>query len=119
MALQEALAWSENKKLSDLDYRFLAASQELAKREIESDLAAEKQARQIEREKAQFALQAAQQANQILADARKIAKRNAQKLRLGKSWIASIAGGVASLVILLRLTGLLQGMEWTMPSSSF
>jgi hypothetical protein len=49
MALQEALAWSENKKLSDLDYRFLAASQELAKREIESDLAAEKQARQIER----------------------------------------------------------------------
>jgi CHASE2 domain-containing sensor protein len=114
MALQEALAWSENKKLSDLDYCFLAASQELAKREIESDLAAEKQARQIEREKAQFALQAAQQANQILADARKIAKRNARKLRLGKSWIMSIAGGVASLVILLRLTGLLQGMEWTM-----
>ena len=114
MVLQEALAWSENKKLSDLDYRFLAASQELAKREIESDLAAEKQARQIEREKAQFALQAAQQANQILADARRTAKRNAQKLRLGKGWIASIAGGVASLVILLRLTGLLQGMEWTM-----
>jgi hypothetical protein len=71
MALQEALAWSENKKLSDLDYRFLAASQELAKREIESDLAAEKQARQIEREKAQFALQAAQQANQVSASCSK------------------------------------------------
>ncbi len=119
MALQEALAWSENKKLSDLDYRFLSASQELAKQEIESDLAAEKQARQIEREKANFALQAAQQANQILADVRRTAKRNAQQLRLGKSWIALIAGGVASLVILLRFTGLLQGMEWTMLDNFF
>jgi hypothetical protein len=36
MPLQEALNWSENKKLSDLDYRFLGASQELVKREIES-----------------------------------------------------------------------------------
>ncbi|HAJ64615.1 MAG TPA: molecular chaperone TorD [Cyanobacteria bacterium UBA8543] len=119
MALQEALVWSENKKLSDLDYRFLSASQELAKQEIENDLAAEKQARQIEREKAKFALQSAQQANQILANARKIARRHAQQLRLGKSWIALIAGGVASLVILLRFTGLLQGMEWTMLDSFF
>lgn len=111
--LQQALAWSQNKKLSDIDYRFLAASQELAKQEIASDLAAEKQARQIEREKAQFALQAAQQAHQILSNAQKTAKRNAQKLRLGKSWVAGIAGGVASLVILWRFTGLLQGMEWT------
>src|SRR5919199_546704 len=118
-ALQEALGWSENKKLSDLDYRFLAASQKLAKREIESDLAAEKQARQIEREKAKFALQAAQQANQILANVRKIAKRNAQTLRLGKGWIVGIAGVVATLVILLRLTGLLQGMEWTMLDRCF
>ncbi len=119
MALQEALAWSEKKNLSDLDYRFLAASQELAKREIESDLVAEKQARQIEREKALFALQSAQQANQILADVRKTAKRNAQKLRLGKSWIALIAAGVASFVILWRFTGLLQGMEWTILDSFF
>ena len=114
VALQEALAWSENKRLSDLDYRFLAASQKLRKQEIEDDLAAEKQARQIEREKAQFALQAARQANQILADARKTAKRSAQKLRLGKGWSAGVAGGVASLVILLRFTGLLQGMELMM-----
>lgn len=111
IALQAALAWSENKKLSDLDYRFIAASQKLAKQKIETDLAIEKQARQIEREKAQFALQAAKQANQILANARKSAKQNAQKLRLHKSWIVGVAGGVASLVILLRFTGLLQGME--------
>lgn len=114
MALQEALAWSEKKKLSDLDYRFLAASQKLAKREIESDLVAEKQARQIEREKAQFALLAAQQAHQLLAQARKTCQRNAQNLRLGKGWIALIAGGVASSVLLWRFTGLLQGMEWTL-----
>ncbi|BAY47253.1 putative Chase2 sensor protein [Scytonema sp. HK-05] len=114
ITLQQALAWSKDKKLSDLDYRFLAASQELAKRKIETDLAQEKQARQIEREKAEFAILAAQQANQILAEARKTAKRNAQKLKLGKGWIASIASGIASLVILVRFTGLLQGMEWTM-----
>lgn len=75
--LQEALAWSENKRLSNLDYRFLAASQELAKREVESDLAAEKQARQVEQEKAQFTIEAAKQANQLLLFARKIAKQNA------------------------------------------
>ena len=114
IALQQGLAWSKDKRLSDLDYRFLAASQELAKRKVETDLAQEKQARQIEREKAEFAVFAAQQANQILADARKTAKRNAQKLNLGKRWIATIASGIASLVILVRFTGLLQGMEWTM-----
>ncbi|NMG07246.1 CHASE2 domain-containing protein [Brasilonema sp. UFV-L1] len=119
IALQQALVWSKNKRLSDLDYRFLAASQELTKRQIETDLAIEKRARLIEREKAQFALLAAQQANQILANARKTAKQKAQKLRLGKAWIGSIAGGVTGFVILVRLTGLLQGMEWSMLDSFF
>jgi|GEM_PF-496786 len=109
LALQEALAWAEKKKLTDLDYRFLTASQELAKRTVESDLALER----IEREKAQFALQAAREANCILADARKFARRNSKNLRLGKRWIGSIAGGVASSIILLRFTGILQGMELT------
>jgi adenylate cyclase len=118
-ALREALTWAKNKKLSDLDYRFLAASQELAKQEIESDLAAEKQARQLEREKAQFAIKAAELANQILIEARKAAKRNTYKLRLGKGWIASIASGVTSLVVLARLTGLLQGLELEMLDSFF
>ncbi|MBW4617076.1 MAG: CHASE2 domain-containing protein [Desmonostoc vinosum HA7617-LM4] len=112
--LQSALAWSKNKKLSDFDYRFLAASQELAQQKIEGDLVAEKQARQLEREKAEFAILAAKQANQILANARKTAKRNVQKLRLGKGWIGSIASGITSLIILIRFTGLLQGTEWAM-----
>ncbi len=110
LALQEALAWANNKKLSDLDYRFLTASQELAKRAVESDLAVEK----IEREKAQFALQAVREANRILANARKKARQSCKNLRLGKRWIGSIAGGIATSVILLRLTGILQGMELTM-----
>jgi len=109
LALQEALAWADKKQLSDLDYRFLAASQDLAKRAVESDLAVEK----IEREKAQFALQAAREAIYILADAQKTARRKSKNLRLGKRWIANIAGLVASSVILFRFTGLLQGMELT------
>jgi CHASE2 domain-containing sensor protein len=117
--LQEALAWSYNKKLSDQDYRFLTASQELAKREIEVDLKAEKQARRIEREKSQFALETSRQAYKLLAEARKIAKRKAQTLRLAKNRIISIAGIVASLIILLRIIGLLQGMELTMLDQFF
>ncbi len=117
--LHKALTWSENKQLGDIDYRFLSASQELAKQEIKNHLVIEKQARLIEREKAQFALDSAKLANQLLANARKTAKRNSQKLRLGKHWIALIAGGVTLSIILVRLTGLLQGMEWTLLDSFF
>ncbi|MDF5731290.1 MAG: AAA-like domain-containing protein [Rhizonema sp. PD38] len=57
-ALQDALDWAKNKTLSDDDYRFLAASQELDKREI------------------QFALaQTEKRAQQIIADAERKAKR--------------------------------------------
>ena len=117
--LDKALAWSENKQISDIDYRFLSASQELAKQEVETYLAFEKQARLIEREKAQFALDSAKLANQLLADARKTAKRKAQKLRLGKHWMALIAGSIALVVIMIRLTGLLQGMEWALLDTFF
>ncbi|WP_414580990.1 AAA-like domain-containing protein [Scytonema sp. PCC 10023] len=41
-ALQEVLEWSGRKSLSDLDYRFLAASQELEHRETEQRLKAER-----------------------------------------------------------------------------
>lgn len=37
-SLRSALAWSDGKSLSDLDYRFLAASQELEQRETRSKL---------------------------------------------------------------------------------
>jgi adenylate cyclase len=110
--LQQALAWAENKRLSDIDYRFLAASQELATRELESDLAAEKRARRIEQEKAKFALKAAEKAHQLLGEARKNAKFNAQKIRLSKGWIAGITSSVTFFMITLYFTGILQGLEW-------
>ncbi|MGD1714701.1 AAA-like domain-containing protein [Dapis sp. BLCC M172] len=46
-ALQEALAWAAAKSLSEQDYRFLTASQELDKQEMQQTLAAERQAAQI------------------------------------------------------------------------
>ncbi|MEH2338310.1 CHASE2 domain-containing protein [Nostoc sp.] len=106
MRLKEAVAWSENKKLSNIDYRFLATSQQLDKQEIEINLNAEK----IELEKAQLTLTAAKQANRILNQARKAAKLNAV-LHFGKPCIVSFAIGISSFIILLRFIGLLQGME--------
>ncbi|MEH2330092.1 CHASE2 domain-containing protein [Nostoc sp.] len=105
--LKEAIAWSEDKKLSNIDYRFLATSQQLDKQEIEINLNAGK----IELEKAQFTLTAAKEANRILNQARKAAKLNAV-LHFGKPCIVSFAIGITSFIILLRFIGLLQGMEW-------
>lgn len=108
VALKEALSWADKKQLPSLDYRFLAASQELTKKEIEQELTAEK----IELEKAQFAFAAAKEANLILAAARKYARIYAMRLRLSRSWIISLALGATTLIMILRLAGLLQGMEW-------
>jgi WD40 repeat protein len=46
-ALTEAKTWATGKSLSDQDYQYLAASEELDKREIQATLAAEKQANEI------------------------------------------------------------------------
>jgi WD40 repeat protein len=46
-ALEEAQTWAAGKSLSDLDYRFLAASQELGKRDIQKQLKTEERAKQI------------------------------------------------------------------------
>jgi CHASE2 domain-containing sensor protein len=108
--LQQAIAWSQNKQLSDIDYRFLAASQELIKQEITRDLNTEK----VAKKQALFALQSAREASRILAEARKYAKRNVKKIRLGKRWILGITIAVTCAIILLRCTGFLQQMEWNM-----
>ena len=109
LSLKEALAWAEDKQLSDLDYRFLAASQKLVQQETELDLARA----EIEREKAQFALYATQEANRLLNVARKNASQKIGQLRLPKSWIGISAIAIAIVVILLRSTGILQGLELT------
>ena len=108
--LQQAINWSENKRLLDIDYRFIAASQELIKQEIIRNLNTEK----IEKQKAQFALQSAREASRILGDVRKYAKRNVKKIRLGKRWILGISISVTLIVLILRSTGLLQQVEWNM-----
>jgi WD40 repeat protein len=41
-ALREVLEWAQNKPLGDLDYKFLAASQELERREVEQKMEAER-----------------------------------------------------------------------------
>ncbi|MBR8833018.1 MAG: AAA-like domain-containing protein [Stigonema ocellatum SAG 48.90 = DSM 106950] len=46
-ALQDAQTWAVGKSLSDLDYQFLAASQELEKREVQKRLAVEQEAKQV------------------------------------------------------------------------
>ncbi|MBN3961492.1 AAA-like domain-containing protein, partial [Nostoc sp. NMS8] len=45
--LQDAQEWAAGKSLSDLDYQFLAASQELEKRDVQKRLEAEKQAKRV------------------------------------------------------------------------
>ena len=109
LALKEALAWAEDKQLSDLDYRFLAASQKLVQQETELDLVRA----EIEREKAQFALYAVNEANHLLATARQNASRKIGQLRLPKSWIGISAIAIAISIIFLRSTGILQGLELT------
>ncbi|NEQ66112.1 MAG: tetratricopeptide repeat-containing protein [Symploca sp. SIO2D2] len=46
-ALQDSLAWAIGKNLSDLDYRFLAASQELDRHEVQTALVQEKEASRL------------------------------------------------------------------------
>ncbi|MBW4569998.1 MAG: AAA-like domain-containing protein [Tolypothrix carrinoi HA7290-LM1] len=73
-ALQEALQWSTDKSLSNLDYQYLSASQEFDK---QAALAVEKEANQIlaqARQQAEKALETEKQANQVLAAAQKKAR---------------------------------------------
>ncbi|GAB4230163.1 MAG: hypothetical protein Kow00121_59020 [Elainellaceae cyanobacterium] len=91
--LQNALTWALGKSLSHEDYQFLGASQELAKRE------------------AQTALEAVEQASQILAIARQSAKREVQKRRIRWRWLPGVSLSAAAPILLLRGLGLLQGLE--------
>ncbi|MBD1813658.1 AAA-like domain-containing protein [Microcoleus vaginatus DQ-U2] len=75
-ALQDAQTWAAGKSLSDLDYQFLNACRELQQREVERDLAAQKQANQILTE-----------ANQTLTEA----QQKALKIRTTTSVVAGVA----------------------------
>ncbi|MGD1698558.1 AAA-like domain-containing protein [Dapis sp. BLCC M229] len=74
-ALADALAWSVDKSLSNQDYQFLAAAQEV-----------EKQAIELEKLEAQIKLDAQLKANQILEEAKQIADlKLAEAEAVGKS----------------------------------
>ncbi|NJN23598.1 MAG: hypothetical protein HC810_03360 [Acaryochloridaceae cyanobacterium RL_2_7] len=83
-ALQEALNWSQNKSLSDLDYQFLSASQNITTQTIQRRLDSERQT-----------TQAVIEANQILTTAQRQARRIIQQ--------SLIALGAISLVSLLAI----------------
>jgi WD40 repeat protein len=82
-ALKEAQAWAKGKSLSNQDYRFLAASEELDKREVQS------------------ALTTSEQANQILLNAQQQAKKTIRRGLMGLSVLSVVA------VTLVGLSGLL------------
>ncbi|MCF2149781.1 CHASE2 domain-containing protein [Desmonostoc muscorum LEGE 12446] len=91
--LQDAFTWALGKSLSSEDYQFLGASQELAKREV------------------QTALEAVEQASQMLATARQRAKREVQKRRISWRSLPRIMLSITVPILLLRGLGLLQGVE--------
>jgi CHASE2 domain-containing sensor protein len=100
-ALQDALTWALAKSLSDLDYQYLVASQDLAKRQ------------------AQSALEAAEQASQHLASARQTAQQEVLKQRIKWNWLPKVALPVTALILLLRFSGLFQGLEWNLLDQFF
>jgi CHASE2 domain-containing sensor protein len=93
-ALQDALTWALGKSLGDDDYHFLGASQELAKQQ------------------AQSALEVVEQASHFLAIARQQATQEIRQLRINWGWVPSIALCITAPILLIRLGGLLQGLEW-------
>ena len=74
-ALQDALYWSNNQSLSPLDYRFLAASQDLDKREVQQALAAQEEEGKILAQANDTLTTAQQQATAELTKAKRTAKR--------------------------------------------
>ena len=74
-ALQDALFWSNNQSLSPLDYRFLAVSQDLDKREVQQALVIKEEEGQILAQANQTLTTAQQQAKTQLTQAKRSAKR--------------------------------------------
>ncbi|NBD15649.1 MAG: hypothetical protein GVY04_05725 [Cyanobacteria bacterium] len=72
-ALQQAQSWAQGKVLSNQDYRFLAASEALEKREVENQLLA------------------SEQANEVLSTAQQRAKQTIQRGLIGLSLVSVIA----------------------------
>ncbi len=108
LKLQDALTWALGKSLSDVDYQFLVASQDLAKQQTQKLLEATEQV-----------LEATEQASHLLASARSKAKQEVLKRRIWWGWMPLIALAVTAPILLLRFCGLLQGLEWNLLDQFF
>ena len=84
-ALQDALEWANNQNLSPLDYRFLAASQDLEKRETQLSL-------EIKEEESQILTQANDTLTQAQRKARKIIALGS--IFLAISFVAALFTGI-------------------------
>ncbi|MBD2385949.1 AAA-like domain-containing protein [Cylindrospermum sp. FACHB-282] len=74
-ALQDALSWSNNQSLSPLDYRFLATSQDLDKREVQQALAVQEEESRILANANETLVLAQQQAKLELTQAKRSSTR--------------------------------------------
>lgn len=92
--LQDALTWALGKRLGDLDYQYLVASQNLDKRHVQNTLTA------------------TEQASQLLSSARQKAKQLIQKRRIPWQWLPAFAIGSTVALGSLHLAGFLQNPEW-------
>ncbi|MBD2612085.1 AAA-like domain-containing protein [Nostoc punctiforme FACHB-252] len=82
-ALEKALIWAEDKRLSNDDYKFLDASRELEKRSIQRQLKAQAKANEFllqARQQAEIALEEQKQASQRLLEARQEEEKVNQRL---------------------------------------
>ncbi|MHC5854782.1 CHAT domain-containing protein [Nostoc sp.] len=99
-ALQDALAWSNDKNLSSLDYQFLSASQEFDKQTVQIALEAEREANQIlaeARKKAEIALEQEKKANQRFAEAQ---RKTQLQIRIGVGVLSlSVVGAIGALIV--------------------
>ncbi|MBE9001854.1 AAA-like domain-containing protein [Nostoc sp. LEGE 12447] len=106
-ALNDALAWSANKSLSDRDYQFLTASQELEKREIQRARELEKLEAEINLEAERKKLEAQEKANNILKAATQKANR---LIRIGTG-VLGVTLAIAALVGIWLAKSLAEAQE--------
>ncbi|MGA7938042.1 MAG: AAA-like domain-containing protein [Kovacikia sp.] len=95
-ALQDAFAWARNQRLSELDYHFLAAAQDLETREVQQALAVKETESQILAAANETLNVAKQNAHDQLTQAKRAAKR---MMGIG-SMILVVSLGAAAIVSL-------------------
>ncbi|NMG06256.1 AAA-like domain-containing protein [Brasilonema sp. UFV-L1] len=95
-ALQDALSWANHQSLSTLDYRFLAASQDLENREVQQSLAVKEEESRILAQANETLTLAEQKATAELTQA----KRKARRITAIGSVILAISLVTAAVILL-------------------